>query len=452
MLRTLAVQTVTLLCAAAFALAAAPGERQFQIATFSADVTIPIGHACMGGGISPAKEIVDPLLAKGLVLLGAEHPVVTVAVDWCEIRNDAYDRWRQVLAEAAGTTPRHVMLASVHQHDAPVCDLAAQKMLDAVGLKNSLCDPEFHERAVQRVAAAVRDALKSPRRITHFGIGQAEVEQVASNRRVVFPDGRVAWARTSATASKQLRDMPVGSIDPMLKTLSFWNGDQPVAAISAYSVHPMSYYGQGGVSWDFPGMARERRQKDNPAVFQIYLSGCSGDTIAGKYNDGARGNRPILADRLYQGMVRAWEATVRHPLAEVSYRVTPLQLVPRYTVAELRERLNNSSLRSFERNLAAMGLSWHQRVAAGQPVDVPALDLGRARLLFLPAESFVAYQLMAQRVQPEAFVLVAGFAECAPGYIPIDRDFEEGFTDSWCWILPKSEQAMTNAIRKALAP
>ena len=28
---------------------------EFRIATFSTDVTIPIGHPCMGGGISPAK-------------------------------------------------------------------------------------------------------------------------------------------------------------------------------------------------------------------------------------------------------------------------------------------------------------------------------------------------------------------------------------------------------------
>ncbi|MGB4257445.1 MAG: hypothetical protein WBL15_07080, partial [Phycisphaerae bacterium] len=76
---------------------------RYRLATFSADVTIPIGHACMGGGVAPAREIVDPLFARGVVLLGPARPLVIVAVDWCEIRNDAYDRWRQVLAEAAST-------------------------------------------------------------------------------------------------------------------------------------------------------------------------------------------------------------------------------------------------------------------------------------------------------------------------------------------------------------
>jgi hypothetical protein len=88
----------------------------FRVAPFEADITIPIGHACMGGGVADAKEIVDPLFAKGFVLLGAGEPVVVVALDWCQCNNDSYDRWREALAEAAGTSLKRVMLATVHQH------------------------------------------------------------------------------------------------------------------------------------------------------------------------------------------------------------------------------------------------------------------------------------------------------------------------------------------------
>ena len=50
----------------------------------------------MGGGIAPAATIVDPLEAIGFVLAGGDlaAPVVLVSVDWCEIRNEAYDLWR----------------------------------------------------------------------------------------------------------------------------------------------------------------------------------------------------------------------------------------------------------------------------------------------------------------------------------------------------------------------
>ena len=33
------------------------------------------------------------------------------------------------------------MLATVHQHDAPICDLTAQRLLDQYGLKGWNCDP-----------------------------------------------------------------------------------------------------------------------------------------------------------------------------------------------------------------------------------------------------------------------------------------------------------------------
>src|SRR5512136_675136 len=149
----------------ALALGTMTASAGFRVASFEADVTIPIGHACMGGGVADAREILDPLFAKGFVLLGAGEPVVVVVLDWCQCNNDSYDRWREALAEAAGTAPKRVMLATVHQHDAPICDLTAQRLLDRHGLKGWNCDPAFHETAVRRTAAALKAALKSPRRV-----------------------------------------------------------------------------------------------------------------------------------------------------------------------------------------------------------------------------------------------------------------------------------------------
>src|SRR5690348_8277613 len=79
---------------------AAPVESSYRLATFVAEVTPPLGHPCMGGGIAPVKEIIDPLFVHGFVLLGVGKPIVLAAVDWCEIRNDAYEGWRNALAEA----------------------------------------------------------------------------------------------------------------------------------------------------------------------------------------------------------------------------------------------------------------------------------------------------------------------------------------------------------------
>jgi hypothetical protein len=94
----------------------------FRLARFSADVTIPLGHRCMGVLPTKSKEIVDPLRVYGFVLLGADKPIVLAAFDWCEIRNGAYDQWRDALATAAGTSRERVVVSSLHQHDAPVIE------------------------------------------------------------------------------------------------------------------------------------------------------------------------------------------------------------------------------------------------------------------------------------------------------------------------------------------
>src|SRR5262249_47288502 len=154
------------------------------------------GHPLMGGGIAPARKVDDPLFAHGLVLTGAGKPVVLAAIDWCEIRNDAYARWRAALAEGAGATAARVLGCGGHQPDGPVADLGAERLLRAAKAKGSVCDPAFHDKAVRRVARAVRAGMKSPRRLTHLGIGQAKVEKVASNRRYLLPGGKVAFGRT----------------------------------------------------------------------------------------------------------------------------------------------------------------------------------------------------------------------------------------------------------------
>lgn len=120
-------------------LAAEPraAEAEYRLATFSADITVPVGHGMMGGAWLSTR-VADPLEAHGLVLLGVDRPVVWVALDWCEVRNEALERWQQVLAEAAGTDRERVMVCAVHQHDAPVVDLGAERILRERGARGTV--------------------------------------------------------------------------------------------------------------------------------------------------------------------------------------------------------------------------------------------------------------------------------------------------------------------------
>src|SRR5262245_10325932 len=98
------MRILTLLC-----LLAGGQERGATIALFTAAIAPPLGHALCGGMVKPAEKIADRLGARGFVLRG-EETVVFVSLDWTELRNDAYEAWREALARAAGTTPNRVLV------------------------------------------------------------------------------------------------------------------------------------------------------------------------------------------------------------------------------------------------------------------------------------------------------------------------------------------------------
>lgn len=428
---------------------------RYEIATFTIDVTIPLGHRCMGTLPTKSQRVLDPLYAHGAVILGTELPLVLVAIDWCEIRNASYDQWRRALAAAANTSPQRILVAALHQHDAPVIDHGAARLLAEEGLPGELFDEVFHDDVVERATEALRDSLATKQPVTHLGIGQAQVNRIASNRRVVLEDGRVTFWRGSRSGADPLyRDAPEGLIDPYLRTLSFWNEGQPVVAIHSYATHPMSSYGRGEVSADFVGLARHRRQRDDASVKQIYVSGCSGDITAGKYNDGSPEDRDQLIDNLYDAMVRAWADTELHPIEQIVFRNTSIRLdfstEPHLSQESLEELLRDEEQTVEKRIWAAMGLSSRERTAAGQPIDMPCIDLGPAKLVLFPGESFVGFQLLAQQFCPDAVLFPIGYGECWTGYVPTAAAFADGFADSWLWVAPGAEAQITAALQKLL--
>ena len=103
-----------------------------KLATFASDITPPLGHPRCAGWYPPASEIADPLAALGVVLVPeGQAPIVLCALDWAELSNGDYDRWRGELATAVGTSADRVAVHCVHAHDTPWPDRDAQDILDA---------------------------------------------------------------------------------------------------------------------------------------------------------------------------------------------------------------------------------------------------------------------------------------------------------------------------------
>lgn len=329
------------------------------------------------------------LRARGVVIMGADAPIVLCAFDWIGIGNGGYDAFREALANGAGTTPERVALHCVHQHDAPGCDFSAEDLLNKHNIDASRYEGDFARDAMARLQQTVQASLESAQPVTHLGLGQAQVYEVASNRRILGEDGKVRAVRFTTCTDPAVRAEPEGVIDPMVSLISFWNNDTPVAVLSYYACHPQSYYRTGIPNPDFPGVARFLRQMRVPSALHIHFNGAGGNLGAGKYNDGSRENRMILAEKLADGMRRAWEATEKTPLSakDISWRIEPTSIP---TAPWLSLETLEKAMVEQENPARILGtatrLAWMQRCAAGHKIDITCLALGKARVVHMPGE------------------------------------------------------------------
>ena len=257
-----------------------PGDTntgELKLSTFDIDVTPPLGSHLAYDTVKNSWDL--GLRAKGIVLTGAGEPIVLCAVDWIGIANEGQETFRQALADAAGTISERVAVHTVHQHDAPICDFSAERILREAGLDPLSFEGTFAREVIQRLKKAVQISLDNAQGITNIGLGQAQVYQVASNRRILDIDGHVRETRWTACKDPVIRAEPEGLIDPMVSLVSFWNGERPVAVLSYYAVHPQSYYRTGIANPDFPGIARFLRQLAVPEALHIHFNGAGGDLV-----------------------------------------------------------------------------------------------------------------------------------------------------------------------------
>ncbi|MAT16360.1 MAG: hypothetical protein CMJ46_13945 [Planctomyces sp.] len=429
-----------------------------RLSTFQVDVTPPLGSPLCNGNVTPVMEITTPLTARGIVLQYDEEPVVLCAFDWVGIANESYDEFRRAIAEAVGTTPERVAVHTLHQHDAPGSDFATERLLREVGLPGKYSNPDFDFETMEAVARAAGESLKNAVPVTHIGLGKGRVEKVASNRRILGENGKVVLQRQSSSGRLEAaREAPEGTIDPDVRLVAFWNEDQPVAVLTYYATHPQSYYGKGSVNWDFVGIAREMRE-ETLGIPCIHLDGAGGNVAAGKYNDGAKDKRPLLASRLAEGMRSAWETQEKTELKSdmIDWRVVGVNLPVRERLHEdeLEAKLNDETNTTRVRMRAARDLTFVRRMNAGHEIPVSCLELGDAALLHLPGELFVEYQLAAQEMVPDRFVAVAAYGDYGPGYIGTEIAYSQGGyeTGQVSRVSPAVEGVLMSAIRKLLAP
>ena len=376
----------SLLCCSAVLLLFSPAPAwavDLRVATFKVDVTPPAGSPLCDGLVPPATGVNDPLSARGIVLQADEQkPVVLVAFDWVGIGNEGHDAFRQAIAKSCDTTVDRVCIHALHQHDAPGCDFLAEKIAAEAGIPNQLFPVAYAREAVKRVSVAAADARGHLEEVTHVGFGNGQVEKVASNRRILGPDGKVKTVRYSAAKDAASKEAPEGTIDPDVRLVSFWNGDRPLAVLSYYATHPQSYYYTGLCSADFVGMGRDQAEAAEETGLHIHFNGAGGNITAGKYNDGSHEMRPVLAGRLADGMKGAWDKMQKVDANTLSFdwatRDVKLPLAEWYDADEQNKLLHDANAEKLPRMRAARNIAWCGGRQTGRRFRFAGCDWGRS--------------------------------------------------------------------------
>ncbi len=214
----------------------------------------------------------------------------------------------------------------------------------------------------------------------------------------------------------------------------------------------MSYYGDGRVSSDFCGLARKQRQQQDPACTHMYFNGCGGNIGAGKYNDGSKQMRPVLTQRILDGIVDSEKMLLPEPIETVewlTHDIQPPSDLKRFDQEKLMRQISDKSQRVVSRNRPSYTVAWLRRAEQELPITLSSLRVNKATLLHLPSECFIEYQLRAQATAPDRFVACAAYGDGGPWYIPTAEAYPEGgYAVSVAWCDPAIDGILTQGIAR----
>jgi hypothetical protein len=290
----------------------------------------------------------------------------------------------------------------------------------------------------ENCARAAAESLDSMATISSLGYNETRIHGFASNRRILGRDGKVGEMRSSRCEDAALRDEPVGVIDPMLRTVAFKDSAGKIAgSMSFYATHPQVSNGREMYSADAPGEALRivaGRCRDG---LHAFFTGAGGNVAAGKYasTTDLEGNLLKFGQILADGISLNLDAMRWEEAQALHWHVTdfpfPRQQIDR---EELLRLIKDESFGRFQRLQKAVLLTCLE-YAKNSSYHLSLLRTGPVRILFLPGEPFVEYQLYAQSLIPDEYLAVAGNCSDNFLYLPLAKHFAEGGYEvcSFCW-------------------
>jgi hypothetical protein len=371
------------------------------------DVDVPVGtpmsgYAARGGG---ALGTHDPCTVRAL----AVDDTYWVAADACGLDRDTCAEIDLALGGAGQGA-----VTATHTHSGPACT-PGRLGGDA---------PQVRARLVEAAVAAVQSARASRQPVAVRAASARGVE-VAVNRRD-----------------------PGAPVDPPVDLLRFEDAAGQVSAwLVTYPCHPVVLSADNRlISGDYVASLRDELERHAPGSVAVFLPGTAGNLNNGhpaeaSYTNAAQEGRTFTeADRIGRHIARAALAAAPQPVpversASVARRWARLGLVerddePAHVLAHRWER----ELARADPGRAALLRAWIDWASRRSAHDDMSYDAqitvarwGGVTLIGLPGEPFLSCgEGIRARLQRSGPVLVTGYTNDCPGYLPEQSAYDQG--------------------------
>lgn len=377
-----------------------------KIGCASSIITPPVGVHLSGyaSRVQPSEGVHDDLMCRALYFEDGNEVFAIIVLDVIGINSELLEHFRNLTSKMLNMDEDRVTIAATHTHAGPELDYEISRY--------------FARIAAGTAYMAGRRAEEAQ---LYSGIGS--VNGITVNRRK--PES--------------------GLIDPKIHVVSFKHGSAYKALLVNFTCHAVVMgHNNLQISADYPG-ALNHYVKILTGGFPIFLNGTCGDINPLTYKTDLTRvyDRSIgtFEDVEWMGRTLACEAVKtaelsapEKPILRVKKSIVKARIWKPLTIEEARRELealerSKESSSAYQRYMVEAKIRILERFKDIEYLDLPITVLALSdstAIVMLPSEVLVEIGLKIKEDSPFKNTLVAGYCNGYFGYIPTERDYEEG--------------------------
>ena len=356
------------------------------------------------------KSVADDLYVTSMVLENDGKRAVIICADVIGFGMTSCGTIKGELSALLGLREDEILLSASHTHSGPQ---TCENMSTVIGRTDEVYMTFLRDSIVRSVAACLDDMEK-----VELYTGRESCGLGINRRRITA--GRAEFAPNED-----------GTVDRDTMIIKFMTGGRIKAVLYSFACHP-STVGTDRVTADWPGWARLSIEEAFPGAAVLFIQGCCGDirvrTVEdGYFRTGTMDDVEALGRELGAVVVNACRGDMQK---EKPCLETDLEKI----TLPLREPPDKPQLDDMAQNGTRREQAWAQSLLAGYGTEKPEILYAIQRITLshsvdivaMEGEVCVEYGLFAKSLDPERFIIPAGYCNRNPGYIPTRRMLGEG--------------------------